>query len=525
LSAKIATILNSPKSRVGLPAFWGAVGFVIAAWSFDEKLSLSGDNAEFITLARSITQGEGLSYINDANPKAATKYPFGFPLMLAPLSWIYSSEQQKDNTIGGNPVRDFIAMKWLVVILFGVLSSAVFVLAREHLEDLSASVVALLCAIHPKLVEYGSQVMSEIPYTLFSIVALFLFERSARDQNRLTNKWLVSGFFFMMWSYYVRSVGIVLVAAVILFFAINRQYRRAILLTVLSFVFALPWALRNHFTGRGSVYATQFLQVNPYHPDRGYLDISGLFDRVLNNLNVYLVHIVPKTLWPSFTGAESALNIVTLVIVSVIIYAGYLCIRQRTHLLLWVYILLFLVLIFLWPWVGDRFLLPIIPLLLFFAVYAGQNFFGKLQVLAGRTVTVVLCFATISVLFLSQAEGLQEQVKYARGPYQPGWQQYYDAGMWIRNNLEEDTIISCRKGFWMHVVSGRRTVGYKFKEPEVLLADMKNKGVDYVVVDRLPFNSTTRYLIPAIKNNPNHFRIVFQRKNSQTYVLAFQNSP
>ena len=109
MSAKIATILNSPKSRVGLPAFWGVIGFFIAAWSFDEKLSLSGDNAEFITLARSITQGEGLSYINDANPKAATKYPFGFPLMLAPLSWIYSSEQQEDNTIGGDPVRDLLA--------------------------------------------------------------------------------------------------------------------------------------------------------------------------------------------------------------------------------------------------------------------------------------------------------------------------------------------------------------------------------------------------------------------------------
>ncbi|MCY3762767.1 MAG: hypothetical protein OXH50_16080, partial [Gemmatimonadetes bacterium] len=102
--------------------------------------------------------------------------------------------------------------------------------------------------------------------------------------------------------------------------AIDRQYRRAIVLAAAAFAVALPWWLRNHFSGRGGVYATQFLQVNPYHPDRGYLDPAGFLERLGGNLQAYLVHIMPKTLWPSFSGAQSVFNPVTLGIVAVALY-------------------------------------------------------------------------------------------------------------------------------------------------------------------------------------------------------------
>ena len=61
-----------------------AAALFLGVWTFDSKLSLSGDNAEFITLARSLAQGEGLSYINSPDPRPSTKFPFGFPLLLAP---------------------------------------------------------------------------------------------------------------------------------------------------------------------------------------------------------------------------------------------------------------------------------------------------------------------------------------------------------------------------------------------------------------------------------------------------------
>ncbi|SVD00994.1 uncharacterized protein METZ01_LOCUS353848, partial [marine metagenome] len=65
------------------------LALLLSAWTFDAKLSISGDNAEFITLSRSLASGQGLSYVNLPEPQMATKFPPVFPLMLAPVAAFY----------------------------------------------------------------------------------------------------------------------------------------------------------------------------------------------------------------------------------------------------------------------------------------------------------------------------------------------------------------------------------------------------------------------------------------------------
>ena len=55
-----------------------------------------------------------------------------------------------------------------------------------------------------------------------------------------------------------------------------------------------------------------------------------------------------------------------------------------------------------------------------------------------------------------------------------------------------------------------------------MLADLRRRGADFVVVDQLPFPSTARYLVPAIRKFPDRFRVVWHGKNPDTYVLDFQ---
>ncbi|MXX37886.1 MAG: hypothetical protein F4Z85_07385, partial [Gemmatimonadetes bacterium] len=99
------------------PFFIVAATFLLGIWTFDAKLSLSGDNAEFITLARSLAQGEGLLHINSPDPKPATKYPFGFPLLLAPLAWAFPGE--------------WVPMKAWVLVLFALGMGVLYQLAKE----------------------------------------------------------------------------------------------------------------------------------------------------------------------------------------------------------------------------------------------------------------------------------------------------------------------------------------------------------------------------------------------------------
>ena len=129
MPTSVAALVGSRRGLLAVAAFWGIAGFTAAAWCFDEKLSLSGDNTEFVILARSLAQGEGLHYVNDPDLKPATKYPFGFPLMLSPLAWLFGSGPEEK--AGGEPVRDFISMKWLVAVLFAGVPAAVYLLARD----------------------------------------------------------------------------------------------------------------------------------------------------------------------------------------------------------------------------------------------------------------------------------------------------------------------------------------------------------------------------------------------------------
>ena len=74
---------DGSRGRLILPALVAISTLFLGIWTFDPKLSLSGDNTEFIILARSLAQGEGLVHINSPDPQPATKYPFGLPLLLA----------------------------------------------------------------------------------------------------------------------------------------------------------------------------------------------------------------------------------------------------------------------------------------------------------------------------------------------------------------------------------------------------------------------------------------------------------
>ena len=103
--------------RFALPAIVAVLTLLVGVWTFDAKLSLSGDNTEFITLARSMAAGEGLLHINSPDPQPATKYPFGLPLLLAPIQWLFPG--------------DWVPMKAWVLVIFAAVMAVLYQLAKH----------------------------------------------------------------------------------------------------------------------------------------------------------------------------------------------------------------------------------------------------------------------------------------------------------------------------------------------------------------------------------------------------------
>ena len=175
---RIVGLLTHRHARWGGPLAAALVTLLVSAWTFDAKLSISGDNTEFVTLARSLAAGDGLTYTNRPEPRVATKYPFGLPLLLAPMAAAFGGWEGP-----GTGTPDWVAMKWLVVFTFAAGIGAFYLLARQVAGDDFAGVVehsqchdTLRVDVAAKLItgNYGQRVRQDrrLQTVLLDILAL-----------------------------------------------------------------------------------------------------------------------------------------------------------------------------------------------------------------------------------------------------------------------------------------------------------------------------------------------------------------
>ncbi len=505
-----------------MPVALAVLALALGAWTFDTKLSLSGDNAEYIVLARSLAQGRGLTYISSPAPQPATKFPFAFPLMLAPLAWL-----DPDGWVG---------MKVLVLVLFAAGMPALYALLRPRLGWTTAATTVVLCMLWgnstasgpPLLLDFAHQIMSEIPYLTFSVLALWLVERGLQQPGVRRNRALQLGFASAMWAYYLRTVGLVLLAAVFVYLLARRDWRRAIVWLAAAGVCWLPWSVRNWLVGGGATYLRQLVMVDPYLPEKGLLDLPGLLDRIRSNLGLYVTGFVPYALCPWQIEDHSWWGPVALAQYALVAYTAFASLRHRRDGLLGIYTVLYLGTVILWPWPGDRFLVPIVPLLGYYAVRMAADATAWAAA-RGHGTAARAALAGFCVLWLgASGDDFAALRRFSRGPYPAdlaGWTQFQRAGEWLRAHAAPDAVIMCRKEFWLHVVCGRRCLCYPFAEPAAVMAAMDRNQVTHVVVESLGYPQTARYLAPAITANAERFTLVWANEEPPTYVFAYHRAP
>jgi len=479
----------------------GLCGLLMGILLFDANLSLSGDNAQFINLGRSLADGHGLSETLGDEPVPHTKYPFGFPILLAVVDILFPSS--------------LIALKYFVVLLYAISIPLTYLLIRQFAELPLALGVSLLCLLSPPLLEYSHQVMSEIPFTPVALLALLLLHRAHKSN---THSALAAAIITIMAAYYIRSAGIILVGTGVIFFALHQKWKEAGIIAGGSLLLALPWQLRNSALG-GNDYVNQLFSVNPYDKDQGLLTFSTLIERILANLYKYGIDEIPRVFVPTFM--PDANWFIGLVFSGFTLYALITGLLRRQ--LLAVYLACYLGLYILWPqvWSSMRFLIPAIPILFYLVLTSIEELLQLLARALKKTPSrtgVVFFFLLIFGSNLFATNDLYEHL----GRFPPNYGNYFKAGEWIRDNTDANVLISCRKPFLMNAVSNRKTTGYVFEEPEAVIADLEKKGVNIVIFDQIGFSSTPRFLWPAIQAYETRFETIHVVRNPDTFVLRFK---
>jgi hypothetical protein len=348
-------------------------------------------------------------------------------------------------------------------------------------------------------------------------------------------------------AFLTRTAGLPLLAAAVLFFALERKPRRFSLATAVASASAGGWWLYQRWASAAPgadvsqpTYLKEMMLRNPYDPAAGSAGPGDLAVRSIENLWSYASEILPRSLaggWGSVPGGEGVLTALGLAIAG-LAFVGW--VRRSMSRLgpAELFTVLYAIMLALWPpvWTDQRFLLPLLPLLLAYAA-SGASELGR-RLSAGREgarAPALAMGALVSAVGIGAAittvartpESIRCLADYRAGAPcdPPEFASFYAAAEWAATSTPPNAIAVSRKPRIFFWISGRRGDLYPYStDTRVVLEGIKRIGADYVVVDAIS-GTTSRYLVPALRENLPMFEIVYEGGDPPTFVLSFDPAP
>lgn len=494
-----------------------AVFFFVYPYTFDLKVDLNGDNLNYYYLAKNVSERGKFSYFYDSLQAAHSHFPPGYP-------WIMSIFMKISDSV------------YLMKVLNGGFLLGSCLLIFNLLRNLGASIAISLTTVlaiilNANFLRYGTIMMSEIPFIFFSMLCLYFFSKVDFSLPIYKNFNLIAGTLAMIYACHIRTQGIAILPGILLFLLFCRKYWHLAAVLGIFVVGMFPWQLRNKINNVKSDYVESLLQVNPYRPELGKANLSQFVERIIDNLHRYIDKEVPSAIFSNlqidykyeegFYVSNWSYFWVGLILITLMLF-GIFSIKKNKELILG-YIIGTSGIILIWPsiWFGFRFILPIIPVLIFGVVNGVKFILDKLlsSIKAPVSFNAILL---VPVFLLLNIKGIEQYNLMAKGNYDVRYQRYFETAKWAKENLPEDSYIACRKIELFYHFSGLRPTQFlKSNDKIAVLESLKTSGITHVVLEQLGYADTQRYLYPVITTYPQYFNVVYETSEPKTYLLEF----
>lgn len=367
------------------------------------------DAAVYIGLARSLVNGQGYLFSGEPN----IKFPPGLPLLLTPVVALFGLDTP---------------MLQRYVVIWTVLGAVAFLAYLKTRRDIALSIALLIFLASSAIYhEATTRILSEPFYMTLSIGVLLLAERVTRSGR--PSVWLVlGGAVLIMMTIATRTIGVALVAAIVLTTAqqLFRSWRPgnprprlgfAITGVVAGMLFIMGWSLwvdQQPHPAPDELEAVSYTNLiklkDPQRPDLGRAGPSDLAHRLAVRFigeGSHIARLLINSPWLRWFWF-SPLILALLLLVGV----GWgVELRRPGPLAAW-YTAAYLAILLLWPYVhqGDRFSLPILPLLIIFLVNGVQAVARWISAhdgsIIGRIGIAVALVGLVGTVFEMRAEGI-----------------------------------------------------------------------------------------------------------------------
>jgi hypothetical protein len=524
ISANTSVKLSEAYKSIS-PSTWVKLLVVIQllmlAWQFSPSLCTNGDNARYLTLGKSLVEGKGYRNIQEPGAPVESQYPVLFPVLLGAAQLFSDS---------------FVLPKILISIIGSLVVLLCFLLYRKYPWHILLPLM-ILTALSGLIAEYSTILMSEVPYLFFSLLALFLRERSLARPESKALFW--AAIVFSVAPINCRSIGLAFSAAWIVSNIWSKDYRYAIMHAVLL---ALTVSLFRSFVP-SDPYLVQLFQRSSYEPEAGFVTALEMCGRIADNIRKYSGFLVRNSLAPFARDFPSFVNSMLSRLCVGAIFTGWL----RSFFIpgqrfAGIYLVFYFGILCMWQpqWSGDRFLVSIVPFLYLMLLSGVESlvsffdisgmsrpagFFNKLASgnfipPARRTLRTIWIAVGIIVLF-NLDYGIANSANHKNPP--PDWRNFYSCADWVRIHTSSEAVVMSRKPELFYIRSRRCGTVYPYThDVEKVIKSMETAGVTHVVHDNFSWTRTTaKYLYPAISAHPERFKLVYALKDPDTFIMEF----
>jgi len=474
-----------------------------------------GDNAGYVALADALAEGDGYVERWEPGAPAHTKYP---PVFAGLLSLLVMLGAQR-----------WVELKVVAAAGAVIAATATWLWAQKRIPEGLAAAVAIATALSYTLLYHSRYILSDAPFLAFLMLALWLLQPprdeeasggSSRIHDPKNLPWPIFGgaIVFTLLAWFTRSAGLPLVLAVFGVLIVGKAWRRAVVSAVVLALPAAWWFLRSG--SEQGEYGSEVLLVNPYDPALGTIDAAGMLARIGANAEGYLTQHIPAAIGGPGAPAWVALLALVTTLLALAGWARAAWPRAGVRPGVAEFFLpLYLGVVLVWPevWSGDRFALPLVPLVIVYAVEAirwGARSLGEVRGAQAAFVAPALLLVGFIASGVPVVNGLaadsemcadliiEDNAWTCAGA---GTFELVDAARWAGDFLPEDAVVLSRKPRIFHAESGVPSRTYPFlDDPAALFAEAQDAGARYVVLDRIT-NQAVRFVGGAIVARPERF--------------------
>lgn len=469
------------------------------------------DSATYIMLGKSLITGHGFKYMGIPH----TKYPFMFPLMLSPIIGLFG--------------RNFLLMRLLIVLMgLGSIRLTFWLFRRISGVALGIGLMLMTAASYPLMVEC-TRLLSDIPYMFLSLLSLIFVIRYGQDDRWSSKSGYIAAVMILA-SFLTRYIGLALFAGSVIYLFLDGKGTRAIRfrkVALIGLIFLIPasaWMIRGVVVRRISPpppdlreflsYEKELIIVNPSDPHTRTARFGDLVSRVKQNSKYYQDLTADIVLGKNTDSRTRAW------VIFAILLCGFIYCLVKWRSVFEYYVFFYVLIYIVWTSLqGERFLVPIIPFILYYLVRAvwlvpdslsflikllskgklkrdSYRVWGELAVLA-ILVGIVIFWNWGSDVGIIRAE-------HAKPYYTGSVANFLDAVNWVRENTAPESVIVSGRSPWVYMLSDRKTFTPPWVEDagEVMASITRNE-VDYVISS--PALHSYTFLSLALKENPERF--------------------